>query len=102
MTKQKKEEYKQEEWGGWKFVSNMLDNPDKDGIYPTSKCYKELYDFVVSQKNEALKQQREENPTWICVVCGKKIQLSFNPIKDKKAWTAFFCPFCGHKIDKSN
>ena len=38
----------------------MLDNPDKDGLYPTSKCYQELYDFVVKQKQKALSRQREE------------------------------------------
>lgn len=39
-----------EEWGAWKFVSEMLDNPNEGGIYPTSKCYEQIYDFVVKQK----------------------------------------------------
>jgi len=55
-----KEDYEQEEWGGWKIVSDMLDHPDESGIYPTSKCYKELYDFVVAQKKKTLTQQRTE------------------------------------------
>jgi len=50
----------QEEWGGWKFVSDMLDHPDENGLYPTSKCYEELYDFVVAQKKKALTQQLDE------------------------------------------
>jgi len=33
------------EWGGWKIVSNMLDHPDEYGLYPTSKCYRELFEF---------------------------------------------------------
>lgn len=44
------ENYKKEEWGGWKIISDMLDNPDKNGIYPTSEAYKKLYEFVVEQK----------------------------------------------------
>ena len=47
-----------EEWGGWKIVSEMLDNPDKYGIYPTSKCYRELYEFVVTQKKKAYEEGR--------------------------------------------
>lgn len=53
------ENYNKEEWGGWKIVSNMLDNPDDYGIYPTGKCYQELYDFVVAQKTKALKAQQD-------------------------------------------
>ena len=51
-----REEWETEEWGGWKIVSDMLDNPDEFGIYPTSKCYKALYDFVVAQKDQAYQQ----------------------------------------------
>jgi len=40
-----------EEWGAWKFVSDMLYNPDVSGIYPTSKCYEQIHDFVVEQKH---------------------------------------------------
>jgi len=58
--KQTKENYQKEEWGGWKIVSEMLDNPDENGIYLTSKCYQKLYDFVCEQKKKALKKQREE------------------------------------------
>ena len=49
----KEENYNKEEWGGWKIVSDMLDNPDKNGIYPTSKCYQKLYEFVCEQKEKA-------------------------------------------------
>jgi hypothetical protein len=55
----KKENWEKEEWGGWKIVSNMLDHPDKNGIYPTSKCYQNLYEFVVAQKEKACQQERE-------------------------------------------
>ena len=55
-----REESEKEEWGGWKIVSNMLDNPT-NGIYPTSKCYKELYDFVVAQKNKAYEEGYHAN-----------------------------------------
>lgn len=49
-------ESEKEEWGGWKIVSDMLDHPYKDGLYPTSKCYKELYDFVIDQKEKARRE----------------------------------------------
>ena len=55
-TKEKLDEHEREEWGGWKIVANMLDSPDKCGIYSTSKCYKELYDFVCSQKIKSLEE----------------------------------------------
>lgn len=48
-TKTFEEKSKSKEWGAWKFVSNMLDNPDENGIYPTSKCYEQIHDFVVEQ-----------------------------------------------------
>lgn len=49
-----------EEWGAWKFVSDMLGNPDESGIYPTSKCYEQMYDFVVEQKEKARQIGAEE------------------------------------------
>ena len=51
-----KEDYDKEEWGCWKIVSDMLDNPDENGIYPTSKCYQKLYDFVREQKQKVAKE----------------------------------------------
>jgi len=50
---------KKEEWGGWKIVSDMLDHPDENGIYPTSECYQKLYGFVMAQKEEARQEERE-------------------------------------------
>ncbi len=55
-----KENHEKEEWGGWKFVSEMLDNPVNE-IYPTSKCYQQLYDFVVAQKEKAYRQGWDDN-----------------------------------------
>ena len=61
MEKEKtKEDWEKEEWSGWKIVSEMLDNPDEHGIYPTSECYQKLYEFVVAQKKKAFAQQRQE------------------------------------------
>ena len=64
-----------EEWGAWKFVSDMLYNPDVSGIYPTSKCYEQIHDFVVEQKHgdrlahktamlEAIKGEKEKLATY--------------------------------------
>jgi len=54
-----------EEWGAWKFVSDMLDTPNPDpelakcGIYHTSKCYEQIHNFVVEQKKKAREEERE-------------------------------------------
>uniref|UniRef100_A0A6M3XW69 Uncharacterized protein n=1 Tax=viral metagenome TaxID=1070528 RepID=A0A6M3XW69_9ZZZZ len=48
-----------EEWGAWKIVRDMLDNPDDLGIYQTSKCYQELYEFVMKQKQKARDETRD-------------------------------------------
>ena len=64
MTDQLKKEipeYEQEAWGGWKIVSDMLDHPDENGIYQTSKCYKELYDFVVRYAEAKVKEARKDH-----------------------------------------
>ena len=55
-----KEDWQKEEWNGWKIVSDMLDHPDEIGIYNTSKCYRELYEFVVAQKKKAHQAGVEE------------------------------------------
>ena len=35
-------------------ISNMLDNPDKHGIYPTSTAFTRLEHYVESQRAEAI------------------------------------------------
>jgi len=37
-----------------KIISNMLDNPDKSGIYPTSTCYTSLELYIEQVRIEAL------------------------------------------------
>jgi len=54
------ENHNKEEWGGWKIVSDMLDNPYENGIYPTSECYQKLYEFVCSQKQRKVEEIRSE------------------------------------------
>jgi hypothetical protein len=54
------EKAQSEEWGAWKFVSDMLDNPDENGIYQTSKCYEQIHDFVVNQKKKLAKEVADE------------------------------------------
>ena len=53
------ENWNKEEWGGWKIVSDMLDNPDENGIYRTSECYEKLYEFVCNQKQKAIASAAE-------------------------------------------
>lgn len=52
------ENHEREEWGGWKIISDMLDNHDPriDGIYKTSEAYQKLFEFVVEQKKKVLTQ----------------------------------------------
>lgn len=51
-------DYTKPEWDGWKIISDILDNPDENGIYPTSKAYQQLYDFVVSHRQQAVQAER--------------------------------------------
>ena len=37
-----------------KIISNMLDNPDKHGIYPTSTAYTRLEHYIEGVRAEAL------------------------------------------------
>ena len=64
MTNKPKSEVEEksnsEEWGAWKFVSDMLDNPNEIGIYQTGKCYEQIHDFVVAQKAKAHQQGKDE------------------------------------------
>ena len=77
-----------EEWGGWKIVADMLDHPYGNGLYPTSKCYLELYNFVVSQKKEATQRAREESKNEIRKNVGMLRQwLNEDRITDKKMVT---------------
>ena len=105
MTKIPSVEEKQqsEEWGAWKFVSEMFDvpHPDKDlancGIYNTSKCYEQIHDFVVEQKAKArtalltelremidrhdpnVKMERETNPAYWGNTLRAELDKLINP-----------------------
>jgi len=37
-----------------RIISEMLDNPDKNGIYPTTKAYDDLKEFVQSVRVKAI------------------------------------------------
>lgn len=85
--------HSREEWGGWKIVSDMLDNPDKDGIYPTSECYQKLYEFVVEQKEAARKHERlcfENGMQFVghlqhrCPQCGEETQTKMSWLESYK------------------
>jgi DNA-directed RNA polymerase subunit RPC12/RpoP len=41
-----------------------------------------------------LAKANEIPPQFYCGNCGKKIQLEFSPIKEKKLWREFKCPHC--------
>jgi len=73
------EEWKKEEWGGWKIVSEMLDNPNELGIYPTSECYKKLYNFVMEQKQKARKEAIEavlpDSNNFFMKTCSQDIKI---------------------------
>ncbi len=78
-----------EEWGAWKFVSDMLDNPDEYGIYPTSKCYEKIYDFVVEQKTLAYELGKKEMLEKLTPRIGMLRQwLNEERITDKKMVTS--------------
>ncbi|MCP3684605.1 MAG: hypothetical protein GY861_18210 [bacterium] len=68
---EEEDKYNSPQWGGWEIVSRMLDNPGKYGIYPTSKCYQELYEFVLEREKEARADEREK--------MIEKIKTKFEP-----------------------
>ena len=41
-----KENWTGEKYGVWKIISKMLDNPDENGMYQTTKCYKEIDNII--------------------------------------------------------
>lgn len=60
IAKEFEEKSQSKEWGAWKFVSDMLDNPDEYGIYRTSKCYEQIHDFVVELIAQARQDERNK------------------------------------------
>ena len=34
-------------------------------------------------------------PLFACPSCGKRVQITFNPDKEKQRWAEFICPSCG-------
>lgn len=92
MNTQKKqsidEKSNSEEWGAWKFVSDMLDDPHEvSGIYKTSECYEQIHDFVVEQKKKATQQAKREVVEEM-IELSNKIEMS-EPDGGTKQWMAF-------------
>ena len=63
-------------------ISDMLDNPDECGIYPTTKCFEELdalYDTITASGTAEVKKEHDsfdmqpccQDNEWLCSVCGK-------------------------------
>ena len=44
-----------------KIISDMLDNPDKNGIYPTSTAYTRLEHYIESVRAEAIGWTHADN-----------------------------------------
>lgn len=83
------ENYNKEEWGGWKFVSDMLDNKDEYGIYQTSKCYQQIYDFVIEQKIKEIQKfvqelQDRANTIPPNLILNEMVSYAFDRIKELK------------------
>lgn len=48
-----------------RIISEMLDNPDKYGLYPTTRCFTELdllYDKIIFSLKSQLSEAGEEKP----------------------------------------
>lgn len=54
------------------------------------RCFKK--DFY--KRKKALELTKKKFPTFNCPSCWKQIDLDFDPIKEEKKWTKFYCPFC--------
>jgi hypothetical protein len=78
-----------EEWGAWKFVSDMLDKPDSIGIYPTSECYEKIHDFVIEQKCKEIMLFKEElqkraNTTPPNLLLNEIVNYAYDRVKEIK------------------
>ena len=77
-----KEEELRQKWitGRTLIISEMLDNPDEDGIYPTTKCFTELDDLHNDLMQQYAQQEKkkafpntEADGIVFCGKCGKMI-----------------------------
>ena len=51
-------------------MSEMLDNPDEHGIYPTSRFMSKMEDFIIEEKSADRIIAEEGNRANLCSVCG--------------------------------
>lgn len=42
-----------------------------------------------------MENKKSSFPLFACQHCGKRIELKFDPDKEKTKWADFVCPFCG-------
>ena len=64
----------------------------KNHVFCKRKCFK--IDYNRRSKKEA---NSTEYPSFLCLKCGKRTKLEFNPKKDIKEWSDFVCSRCGYK-----
>ncbi len=57
-------------------------------LYCSKSCFKKEY--FRKKKLEG----KDKFPIYICRECGKKVELSFDPLREPNFWDAFKCPFC--------
>ena len=55
-----------------RIMSEMLDNPNRYGIYPTTKSY-EASDKLYEECMEEYANQKQVNESKPCPYCGKKV-----------------------------
>ena len=67
----------------------FLPKSDKN-IFHNRRCFKKNYYY--RKKTEKLSNIKF--PVFLCPNCTKKIELSFDPVKEHHKWEQFSCPFC--------
>jgi hypothetical protein len=63
-----------------RIISEMLDNPDEYGIYPTTKCFKqldELFDKLQPQEYCTFYSDQSTTSATKCKWCGKEKYLHY-------------------------
>ena len=87
-----------------RIISEMLDNPDGHGIYPTTKCFEELDNlFEQIRSEEQAKTEKIAHEAWLQALKkhhGPLSESGFTKWFDEFTNKAQHCSECGKPMEK--